>query len=90
MRNPLVITALVAVALCSVARSQEEFPHPELEWRTIETEHFLVHFHAGAERTAQEVAQVAERIYEPITSFYLHKPDQRVSIVIRDHDDYSN
>ncbi|HEX9829498.1 MAG TPA: biopolymer transporter Tol, partial [Bacteroidota bacterium] len=69
---------------------QDVFPHPELEWKTIETEHFLVHFHVGAERTAQEVARVAEEVYGPITELYGHKPDQRVSIVIKDYDDYSN
>jgi Tol biopolymer transport system component len=67
-----------------------EFVHPELSWRTIETEHVLVHFHQGAERTAREVAKVAESIYEPVTALYQHEPDQKVSFVIRDHDDYSN
>jgi Tol biopolymer transport system component len=77
--------------LCfSLAQAQEDFPHPELVWKTIETEHFLVHFHEGAEWTARKAAEIAERIYGPITELYQHKPDQRVSIVIRDYDDYSN
>jgi Tol biopolymer transport system component len=70
--------------------AQEESPHPELQWKTLETEHFLVHFHNGAERTAQEIARAAEHAYGPITELYQHKPDRRVSIVIRDYDDYSN
>ncbi|MGH2566785.1 MAG: hypothetical protein ACRDGA_00475, partial [Bacteroidota bacterium] len=60
------------VALCSVALAQEEFPHPELVWKTLETEHFLIHFHDGSERTALEVAAVAERVYGPITELYQH------------------
>jgi hypothetical protein len=67
-----------------------EFVHPELSWRTIETTHFLVHFHEGAERTAQEIARVAESVYGPITTLYQHEPDQKVSFVVKDHDDYSN
>ena len=70
--------------------AQEDFYHPELNWRTIETEHFLVHFHEGAERSGRTVAKIAEDIYEPVTSLYNHKPDQKVSFIIRDHDDYSN
>jgi len=66
------------------------FPHPELEWQTIETDHFLIHFHNGSERTARESARIAEAVYKPITELYRHAPDQKVSIVIRDHDDYSN
>ena len=64
--------------------------HPELEWRTIETEHFLVHFHQGAERTGRTVAKIAEEIYGPVTSLYDHTPDEKVSFVIWDVDDISN
>lgn len=63
--------------------------YPELNWYTIETEHFSVHFHNGAERTAKVIAKIAEEIYEPITSFYGYKPE-RVHFVIKDIDDYSN
>lgn len=74
----------------STALAQDEFYHPELTWRTIETEHFFVHYHEGAERTARVVAKIAEEVYQPITSLYDHKPDQKVSFVIKDYDDYSN
>ncbi len=70
--------------------AQDDYYHPELEWKSIETEHFFVHFHEGTERTARTVAKIAEEIYEPVTSLYDHKPDGKVSFVIRDYDDYSN
>ncbi len=72
------------------AAAQDDFYHPELEWRTIETEHFYVHYHNGTERTARVVAKVAEDIYGPVTSLYHHQPDEKVSFVIKDYDDYSN
>ncbi|MEO8167524.1 MAG: DPP IV N-terminal domain-containing protein, partial [bacterium] len=34
--------------------------------------------------------KIAEDVYEPITSLYNHKPDQKVSFIIKDYDDYSN
>ena len=40
--------------------AQEDFHHPELEWRSIETEHFFGHYHQGTERTARVVAKVAD------------------------------
>ena len=73
-----------------IVRAQEDFYHPELEWQTIETKHFLVHFHQGTERTAREVAKVAESVYGPITTMYGHEPDSRVNFIIADYDDYSN
>ncbi len=72
------------------AFSQDEFYHPELEWRTIETEHFYVHYHEGTEHTARVTAKIAEEIYGPITSLYNHEPDGKVSFIIKDYDDYSN
>ncbi len=67
-----------------------ETPHTELDWFTIETQHFFVHFHNGAGRTAAEISRIAESVYEPITKLYGHEPDQKVHFVVRDHDDYSN
>lgn len=68
----------------------EQFNHPELVWRTLETEHHVVHFHDGAERTARVLAGIAEEVYEPITTLYDYRPDTKVHWIVRDHDDYSN
>jgi Tol biopolymer transport system component len=76
--------------LTPVVAQDDDFPRPDLNWKTIESAHFLVHFHDGAERTAREFAKIAEEVYGPITKMYQHEPDSKVSLVIRDHDDYSN
>ncbi|MCZ6775053.1 MAG: biopolymer transporter Tol [Ignavibacteria bacterium] len=80
----------MSIVLSGSLDAQEKFHHPELEWNTIETEHFYVHYHDGAERTGQTVAKIAEDVYEPVTSLYAHEPDQKVSFIIRDYDDISN
>ena len=92
MGSPRVFVAGIAVIafLFAGTIAAQEVYHPELEWKTIETEHFLVHYHEGAERTARVVAKIAEEIYGPITSLYQHTPDQKVSFIIKDYDDYSN
>ncbi|RMF54332.1 MAG: hypothetical protein D6748_16560 [Calditrichaeota bacterium] len=64
--------------------------HPELVWQTIETEHFLVHYHQGTERTAQLVAEIAEEVYPSITGLYDYAPKEKVEFVIRDTEDYAN
>ncbi len=81
---------LAALALPTVsAGPSRAVPNPRLEWKTISTEHFDVHFHEGCEWTAQEVARVAEEIYWPITSLYEYEP-KRCHFVILDTEDYSN
>lgn len=74
----------------SYAQDERHYNHGELQWKTIETKHFFVHFHDGAERTARVIANVAEDIYGPVTTLYDHEPDHKVSFIIKDHDDYSN
>ena len=88
----LACTILAAGTASSLAQGDidEYITHAELEWRTIETPHFFVHFHNGTDRTARTVAKIAEEIYGPVTSLYDHEPDQKVSLVIKDYDDYSN
>ena len=88
-RRSLLLIALLLLA-SRLAAQDDDYPRPDLTWQTIETPHFLVHFHNGAERSAREIAAIAERVYGPITQMYQHEPDQKVSFVIRDHDDYSN
>ena len=64
--------------------------HPELEWQTIETEHFKVHFHQNTERSAREAAYIAEYIYPHVTALYDFEPDSKTEIIIKDIHDYSN
>jgi len=90
MNGPGFRLLLLMLIFITAGAAQDEFYHPELTWRTIETEHFYVHYHAGTERTARVVAKVAEDIYAPVTALYHHQPDGKVSFVIKDYDDFSN
>ena len=63
--------------------------HPELDWFTIKGKHVEVHFHEGAERTAQVVLKIADEVWDPICSLYDYQPD-KVHYIIKDIDDYSN
>lgn len=80
---------LLVLLVTTVTFSQFE-PNPELEWFTIETEHFYIHYHKGTERTAKLTAKIAEEIYGPITSLYKYAPDDKTSWIINDESDISN
>jgi Tol biopolymer transport system component len=90
VKNLLLSIPFVLFPLCVAIAQEDDFPRPDLNWKTIESAHFLVHFHSGEERSAREIASIAESVYGPITKMYQHEPDSKVSLVIRDHDDYSN
>ena len=66
------------------------YNHSELNWKSIETENFIISFHDETQRSATEAAIVAEAVYEDITTLYNFEPDSKTRIIIKDVDDYSN
>lgn len=90
MIRQLFLLPLVLLFLIPNLYAQLGYAHPELDWYSIETEHFEVHYHEGAERSAQVVAKIAEDIYKPVTDFYDWRPDGKVHFIIKDYDDNSN
>lgn len=82
---------ILLMLLISAAYTYSQFePNPELEWYTIETDHFYIHYHPGTERTANLTAKIAEEIYGPITSLYNYAPEDKTSWIINDESDISN
>ncbi len=82
---------LILCLLAGAGWGQEDFyNHPELEWQSFETEHFIIHFHQETERTAREAAAVAEKIYGPVTQIYQYEPATKTNIIIKDVNDESN
>jgi len=82
---------LILMFFFSVARPQFiDYPHSELKWKSFDTPHFTIHFHNGTANTAYQVAQIAEEIYQPLTSLYNYKPGGKIHFIIKDTDDYSN
>ena len=63
---------------------------PALEWRTLHTAHFAIHFHQGGEETAQRAAAIAERVHTRLTLAFKWDPKDRADIVITDENDFSN
>ncbi|MEX0681514.1 MAG: hypothetical protein WD097_09045 [Balneolales bacterium] len=67
-----------------------DYPQNHLDWYTIESDHFFVHFQEGNSRPAQVISRIAEEVYDPITELYDHEPDHKISILLIDRLDYSN
>ena len=91
----LLTTSFEATLVAQVSPGLFDYVRSDLKWRTIDTDHFMIHYHVEKEsdpvtRTALTVAKISEEIFEPITSLYKNVPDTRVSIVLKDFEDYSN
>ena len=63
---------------------------PELEWRTLETEHFNITFHQGEEQLANELGFLAEDIHDRLTADMQNEPKRPTEVVLVDHTDVAN
>ncbi len=61
-----------------------------LRWRTIETEHFAVHYPQPLGMLARRVADVAERAHARLVTVFDHAPRERVEMVLTDDTDSAN
>ena len=64
--------------------------HPELEWRTLETEHFNIHFHQGLDDIAARGALIAEQSYQAILDQIHVKDFGKTDIVFSAEDEIMN
>ncbi len=76
--------------------------HPDLDWLSIETEHFVVHYpksHKGPEKnphyvhaefSARKVAEVSELYWEPMCSEFNYYLKEKIHIVVLEQTDELN
>ncbi len=83
------ISIFVFIVFNIVGFSQFNEFNPDYDWYTIKGKHVEVHYHEGAERTAQITLKIAEEVWGPITRLYGFEPGT-VHFVIKDIDDYAN
>lgn len=64
--------------------------HPYFGWRTIDTEHFSVHYHNKLEETAQKAARLLEEAHAQLSPKYQWKPWDRTQVLLTDQNDDAN
>ena len=86
MRRLLIFLAFLAPV---TVRAASEYP-PGFNWRTITTDHFLVHFHQGEEDLARRAAAIAEDAHRRLVPMLGWEPQERTHLILTDHVDVSN
>ncbi|HHL39576.1 MAG TPA: peptidase S9 [Deltaproteobacteria bacterium] len=81
---PIFLGVVLAVPTARCATFDTSF-----RFRTIETEHFAVHFHQGLERLARRAAAVAESRFSEMSRDFLWTPKERIHIVLTDGSDFA-
>jgi hypothetical protein len=83
----LAVGAFVTIAGEGSARAVGD---PELDYWTLETTHFRVHYPSTLEPVARRVAELGERIHERIGPALSYVPKTRTEIAITDNTDTAN
>ncbi|HTE54264.1 MAG TPA: DPP IV N-terminal domain-containing protein [Kofleriaceae bacterium] len=81
--------ALAALVLAAGPR-RARAGDPSMVWRTIETEHFEVHYHEPLGDVARRVAVSAERAHATLSAALRHSPSGKTHIVLEDDTDGTN
>ncbi|MFT4626852.1 MAG: hypothetical protein ACI8PZ_005532 [Myxococcota bacterium] len=87
--NTLRWVGIALTLTCSVQASGASYD-PDLRWRTLRTEHFLIHFHQGEEQLADEFSEMVEEVYDTMTAELRWEPRRRTEVVIVDRTDSAN
>lgn len=81
--------AVLFLLLPALALASPRFD-PRLEWRILETDHFLVHYHTELEQLAPRAARIAEEVHEELTAALGWTPASRTHMVLADVTDSPN
>ena len=60
------------------------------KWRTLQTEHFHIHYYAGSEMAAERAAMVLERAHTRLSVGLGHSPWLRTHVIMSDTTDAAN
>ncbi len=82
--------AQAAVALIALAATESWAGDPTRIYRTIETDHFVIHYYEPLGDVARRVAVVSERAHRTLSPALDHVPDGKTQLVVVDDTDSAN
>src|SRR5215213_11418902 len=77
------------LAVSSPIRAASIFD-PKLKFRTLSTDHFVIHFHQGEDALAQRLAAIAEDAWQALQRALAVTPPRRTRVVLADQTDLAN
>lgn len=84
VQKSLLFIALVCFCLPSFALD------PKLNWKSLPSDHFIVHFPESYLENAQQVSALAEKIHQRLSPQFNWQPDRPTHIVLNDLIDVAN
>ncbi len=80
----------IFIALLSISNLDAGSYNPHLKWKTMETDHFLIHYPSHLRRIALKMGWIAEDVYYKLTPFMRWSPVEKTHVVLIDNTDMAN
>ena len=91
LRTLFVIGIICTLPILYASPAQAAFFNdPRLDWQTLHSEHFEIHYHDGEAALARKAADIAERAHVRLTQYFDWTPASKTQIVLTDRMDFSN
>jgi len=90
--SPVILrrAALIALVCLLPAQAEAQQRDPTMDWRTLDTPHFTIHYHVPLGVLARRVAVVAERAHAVLSEIMGYGADRRTHIALTDGTDGAN
>ena len=82
-----IFTGLILLLLAAPASAKFD---PSFTWTTLESPHFLIHYHQGGEALARKTAQIAEDVHTRLVPRIKWEPVKKTQVVLVDAMDEAN
>lgn len=80
-------TTLLALSVLALyAGTARAYNYPDIEWRTLETENFIIHYYEGSAKTAHRLAIIAEEQGPKVEAAFNYELKEKTHIVVRDQE----
>lgn len=88
--RPWTATAALWAVFLLWCSSAFAYNHPEIKWKSVTTEHFVINYYSKTEPALYAVWKIAEEAYGELAKLYDYEPRRRIALSLADYDDYSN
>ncbi len=83
LKFSLIILSLLAVTAGA-------FNHPEIKWKSVTSNHFIINYYDKTEPLLYAAWKIAEEAYGALCRLYKYTPTDKIALSLADYDDYSN
>jgi hypothetical protein len=84
-----VVLSILILLITGASPAHAKFD-PAFVWTTLETPHFLIHYHQGGEETAKRAAVIAEDVHARLVPRIKWEPKEKTRLVLVDAMDEAN